>query len=308
MVHEGKEAMDHPTIAVVGASGRIGRAVIRRLGAPAVSGLDRSPGPGVGALGRHVRGDRHDAAALAAAVDGCRVVIDTCCFDERDADALLDGLDRARGATALPIRVVSLSSLAERPSQRWQMAESTCGDPTERALLAASGEPYGLGKRAARERLEAAMPGRVISLLLPSVLVEDDAGSRLLGYLQDSGRGGAALIAGTGRQRLSIAPAAGVAEVIAAIVADPIFPAGALHVAPPTPVVLGSLVEALLVGAGLAPRWLRHPDPAWRGPHSGGDELVMTDRLQSLLPALTWPDLIASARAHGAFLAARAAL
>jgi len=260
-------------VAVLGVTGRLGRAVVRALGPERVLGLSRSAG--LGELARHVRADRRDPSALAAVVDGADAVIDLCGFDSADGVAL--------GRVARHVPVVFVSALAERHYPVW-------GD--ESALSATPLDPYGQGKREALAALQDA-GCRVTSLRLPQLIALDDARPRELSYLTDCDRLGYAQIPGSGRQLPALAGVDEVAKIICQLLSLPSWPEG-LQVAHPRPVALEPLVQALLRGAGRPTVVQPHPDRNWRGPHSTGDERVDTGRLRALLPDLEWPDLLDS--------------
>lgn len=286
--------MPHPW-AIIGATGRLGRALSACPGTGAVVGLARNQPATAANWASFIRADRSDHDALCAVLEGAAVVVDLCAFDSADAD----GLIAAWQAVERPPRLlVFASSLAERPLARWSHPESE---------LAADQPPedsYGLGKRAARLRFEQGLPAPVLSLLLPSLICPDDSAAAERRYLDDARRLGHALVPGSGDQRPAVATVAGVAELLVTLAGQELTDHIALQVAPGAGPTVAELVEALLGGAGLPPKWQGHPDPGWRGPHSGADEVVDASALQRRLPAFAWPDpLVATARL-GAHLAA----
>lgn len=257
-------------VAVLGVTGRLGRALVRTLGPQNVQGLSRTVGqPGLAA---HVCADRRDRAALAEVVAGADAIIDLCGFDGDDGAALASVVGK--------VPVVFASALAERPCAVW-------GD--EAADSAAPLDPYGQGKLDAVTALREA-GGRVLSLRLPQLIAPDDPRPRESGYLQDCDQLGHALLPGTGEQLPALAGTDQVAQLILSLLELPDWPEG-IQVAHPRPRPLAALVRALLRGAGRPPAVQPHPDPRWRGPHSGGSERVDTRRLTALVPDLAWPEL-----------------
>jgi nucleoside-diphosphate-sugar epimerase/MoaA/NifB/PqqE/SkfB family radical SAM enzyme len=278
-------------VALLGATGRLGPAVVRALRAAGweVRGLSRRAAPGV------VVAERADAAALARVVGGARAVVDLLGFDEAGAQTLLAVIDEAGEAgEAAPGHLIFASSIAES-GPRWLGAgESAPCEP---------GDAYGRGKLAARRAYQHGFRGRFHALVLPRLVAPEDPARREQPYL-DAAADGVVLHAGDGTQRQSIAPVEGVAAVVARLVEAPdAVPPGRLNVGPPAPTAVGDAIAALLEGAGLRARLARHPDRAWRGPHGPVDEILDTSRLQSLLPGLEWPDVRAVHRQLGAWLA-----
>ncbi len=291
-------------LVVIGATGRIGRALQRRVGCAALRGLARHAPVDSATWADFVQADRRDHAALLRLLDGADVIIDLCAFEAPDSDALV----RAWAACARRPRLLILaSSLAERSPARW----ATPIDPQ----IGLAHEPppsdaYGLGKRAARTSAEtglSALGAHVITLLLPQVLATDDRDARERRYLDDAQRLGHAQLAGDGQQRPCVITADDAATVMVALAGDAATatsvaaPIERFQVAPPVQPRLDTLVAALLTGAGLPTQRRPHPDADWRGPHSGADELVDGTRLRQRLAASMqvapqWSDLL---RAHG---------
>ena len=265
--------MPEPRLVVIGATGRIGRALQRQVGAPALRGLARHAPPDSDAWADFVVADRRDQPALVRLLDGADAVIDLCAFEAADSAALAG----AWAACARRPRLVILaSSLAERDRARW----ATPIDP--QIGLADAPDPadaYGLGKYAARTSAEAglsALGASVITLLLPQILAIDDIDARERRYLDDARLLGHAQLPGNGGQRPCIITAEDAAMVMVALAAaDAVTPTGTqierFQVAPPVQPRLDELAVALLAGAGMPPRWRPHPDAGWRGPHSGAD-------------------------------------
>ncbi len=281
------------TWAIIGATGRLGRALRARLGDCRVHGLARhEPQPGHG-FDRFLVADRRDPAALDSMLDGAQVIVDLCAFDGADVAPLVSAM---AACTAPPRLLILASSLAERPVSRWPLPASEMGDdPPLR-------DAHGLGKRAARTAFADLLATPTLTLLLPQLLCTDDPNARERVYVEQALRSGHALLPGNGRQRPAVAPVAGVAQTIVALSSHRWTDSEVVQVAPPRGPTVIALVEALLSGAGLAPRWQLHEEQGWRGPHSDADEVVHSGRLQQLAPDLSWPDPLVEMGRLGAFL------
>ena len=278
-------------IAVLGATGRLGRAVVAGLGKERVRGLARHAPVDAQDWEGFVVSDRTDATGLHRALAGAAAVVDLCAFDDRDADALCTA---ARKVGLADVPLVWASSLAERSPASWADLEASDAVGVS--------DSYGTGKLAARKAFVADWPGPTCGLLLPQLVALDDANARELAYLHDARALGFARLPGTGAQRPALAPLAAVAAAIVRLVSLlPLPPSLALSHPQPQPLTL--LVSALLAGARLPTRTAPHPDPHWRGPHSAGDETVDLRHQQALLPDLAWPDLLVSYRELGRRLA-----
>ncbi len=267
-------------IAIIGATGRLGRALCRQLGAGRIVGVARHPARGF--EGAFVSGDARDVDTWRRALAGADAAVHMCAMTERD------GLSAARGAIGAGFSgpLVNVGAIAARIPRRWGLPE-----PDDWRDEPPVNDDYGRGKRAAAVALERGWPGAVTTLLLPGVLVADDPHDRLLAYAEMA-RGGDVLVPGSGRQRVAVVTARDVAAVIEAVLAKPARAdrRALLQVAAPEPCRLFRLVEAVLRGAGLPTTWRPHPDRDHRGPHSGGEELVQAARLHALLPGFAWDD------------------
>lgn len=278
-------------VAILGATGRLGPAVARAFEGWERRGLSRRPAAADETdvrFDRFVVGDRRDRAALAAVFDGADVVVDLLAFEAPDADALLAAI---ADVAHRPRHLVYASSVAERGFAR-------AGRPPE------PDGPYGLGKRAVRLRYEAAFDGVVHTLVLPRLVASVDRGRREQAYLDAALANEPILHAGSGDQRQTIAPVDGVARVVRALADDPLrVPSGCVDVGPPAPSRVADAIRALAEGAGVSgARLARHPDPGWRAPHGGADELLDTRALAEALPDVVWPDTLAVYRELGAWL------
>ncbi len=243
-----------------------------------------------------IAADRRDPRALSALLEGVDVVVDLCAFDAADVAPLISALAVCERSPRL---LIFASSLAERPLSRWAWPESQRFDdpPLD--------DRYGLGKRAARVALERGLALPILTLWLPQLLCADDAQARERVYLQEALRSGQALLSGDGHQRPALAPVAGVAAAIEQLASKEWTGAEIVQLAPPSGPTVSALASAMLTGAGLPPRWQAHPDPSWRGPHSGADEVVHSGRFQSLVPQFNWPDALVEMARLGTFLSAR---
>lgn len=327
-------------VAVLGATGRLGRAIGRRASqspdhAASIRGLARHAPTESAPWARFIAADRHDADAVRRLIDGADVIIDLCAFDAGDADALLEAW---RLCIQPPRGLVFASSLAARPRDRWGSpvsngpGGSSPQAPSGGALDPVDGvdlDSYGAGKRAARLRYERALSVlgvNVTTLLLPQVLALDDLSPRELRYLTDAQAHGVAFVPGSGAQRPCVVRAMDAAESAwlcalrsrASLGGEHVSarqtPGGqangaqvgelrTFQVAPPTQPDVATLVRALLDGAGLSPVVQPHPDPSWRGPHSGADEWVDGSALRAWLPELKFGDVVLGYGALGRRLA-----
>ncbi|MBM4343838.1 MAG: NAD(P)-dependent oxidoreductase [Deltaproteobacteria bacterium] len=250
-------------IAVLGASGRLGRAVVPALGGARVLGVGRR------GADTWVRAwyfvDRRDRDGLRIVLDQADAIVDLCGFGRDDAQVLLDVCPR-------PIPLVFASSLAERDPAHWSRPLADLGpEPAD---------GYGQTKRHASDLLLAHWPGPLLVALLPQLLSLDDRGERALEYLRQAEATGAVRLPGTGEQRPAVLEVASVAAVFALWLAHP---QGRTRVqfGHPQPQPLRALVAALLQGAEVQAE-LRHG--AQRGPHSAGDEHLDIGALRLLVP------------------------
>ena len=265
-------------VALLGATGRLGRALQRALG-PCV-GLSRGGLPADSLL-RHVIGAASEPAALAAALQGAHAVVHLCAFDAAAAHAAVAAA-RALGLADVPL--IFASALAERHRAAWL-------EPEDADIPADPADAYGCGKHAARVAFERGWPGPVLSLRLPQLCAWDDPLCRERTYVDAAQGSGVAWLPGSGEQRPAVVPTTAVAALVAAWLSAGPSTSARLAVAHPAPQPLRLLVEALLEGAGLAPRTAPHPDRGWRGPHSASDERVASGAALAWLPASHWPDL-----------------
>lgn len=261
-----------PVAAVLGATGRLGPAVCRALAANgwAVRGLSRRPPTTAERLGdaRLVVGDRRDEAALREALEGASLVVDLIGVTAEDASALGASLP----ATARHVVVV------------------VCASSRAGVVHAAA--------------VDALFGGAFHALVLPRLVAEVDPSQRERPYLDMVRTGESAMVAAGGAARLSLVAVDDVAAVVALLAADPTVSArGPLSVAPSSTVSAAQCVSALLEGAGVPVRVVRHPDPRWRGPHPGVDEVLPRGRYPEPPPGFRYRDPLEVCRAHGAWLA-----
>ncbi len=268
-------------VAILGVTGRLGPAVARAFVGWEVRGLSRRAAHADEAVqsSSFVLGDRRCAADLTPLLEGADVIVDLLCFAEADANVLLEALADLPEARR---HLVFASSIAARLDE----------------------DDYGRGKRAAETRYAQAFDGPVHTLILPRLVASVDHARREQAYLESAASTGRALHAGSGEQRQTIAPVVGVARLIRKLADDAeAFPVGPINVGPPEPIAVQQAIAALIAGAGLTVPTGRHPDPNWRGPHGGGNELLDVTRCRRLLE-LSWPDPVEVYRELGAWLAA----
>ncbi len=285
------------TVALVGGTGRLGRALRRALSAAGIPSraLARSPTPEP-----EVRaGDRHDPTTLRTFLDGADLAVDLCAFDAADAEALLAAW---RACERPPNRLLFVSALAERPAERWRDALPTDADALEAALSAAPPtDAYGRGKRTARQAFRDALGDRCRTALLPQLFAPDDLDARELRYLRDARDTGSVQLPGTGEQVPCVLHVDLAAQALCAYLQRPDAPP-VLQIAPPPGPTVITLVRALLAGAGVTATLA--PNRSERGPHSAGSERVDAAGARSLLAALPWhthsAQLVAAHRDLGA--------
>lgn len=265
-------------IAVLGATGRIGREVVAQAEALGLSvqGLARNRPPRPARFASFVVGDRADAHAVARAIEGADAVIDLCAFDRGDADALLAAWELVASA---PARWVFASSMAERAVASW------AAHPADFAALDAEPAPddaYGAGKRRVRQRVTEGLRPRgvgIAALLLPQVwdaaALSDDHVRR-----GDDGSGAAS------EGRPCVVTAATAAAALLGLAVDGRDLSGPWQLAP---TVRPDRARLLAATGGV-------------DVFSGGDEPVDGAPLRDALPALPWPELpavIAANRREG---------
>lgn len=274
-------------VALLGDTGRLGPAVARALADLPVRGLSRRAPRADEDLPDalvHTIAPRRDVATLTRLVDGATAVIDLLGFDADDAAALLEALERAQRP---PAHLIFISSIAESPEG-----------------FGGTESPAGQGKRAARRIYESRFRGSVHTLILPRLVAAVDPGQRERAYLDAARATGRALVTNDGRQRQTIAPVEGVATVIRTLLDRPSTLAPGAHpIGPARPITVATAVQALLQGAQIHALLGRHPDPRWRGPHGGGDEVIHPVDL----PGMAWPDPLETYKRLGAWLATQPA-
>ena len=271
------------TVAILGATGRLGAATVRAFSGWNVRGLaHRQPHADEARPAMLILGDRRDVDAVRHAMIGADVVVDVLAFTEPGVRVVTDALE----------------GLEERP-KHLIMASTT-------AIFGPPDDEYGAGKRDAQQHYEAHFDGITHTLVLPRLVSPVDYQRREQDYLNTAAEGNV-MVGGDLARRQVIAPVDGVARVIRALAENPErVPAGRLNVGPPEPVTVGDAVEALVSGAGFTAKLVRHPDSSWRGPHGGSEEPLDTTRLQALLPELEWEDPLDVYRTLGEWLAEQA--
>lgn len=263
---------------LVGATGRLGQALQRRLSGDALSGLARRAPNHPQAWQGFWQAPRRDVAALAAGLAQADAVIDLCGFDALDAEALLQA-QRRSGRPAPPL--VACSSVAERPLSHWTAPED--------AAAPLADDAYGRDKRSYSQRLLDHWPGPCLVLLLPNLIETAPLDPRLQAWWRQAQASGVAALPGDGTQRPALLTHPLAAELIAALLARPTPPRGRLALAVPQPPSVLALSRALF--AALQPPPRLQPG-AERGLFSAGDEALDLTRQGQLLPAFPWPDLL----------------
>ncbi len=267
-------------VALLGATGRLGRAVVRQRSAHAIVGLARSGGC-------EIAGDRNRPELLRQLLHDKDTVIDLCAFVPQDAQLLCDA---AKGLNLQDIPLVFASSIAARWVQDW---------PTPIAAdEALPHDAYGRDKALTAQVFARHWPGPVCTLLLPQIVALDDASARELAYLRDAKQYGYARISGDGAQKVALVDADTAAQIIWQALQLRLNATLQLAIAHELP--LHALVLALLEGAGLPAKWRALGNA--RGPHSQRDEIVDLSQFHEHFPQQKWPDLLDLHRQLGARL------
>ena len=271
------------TVAILGSTGRLGSAMVRAFEGWDVRGLShREPYEDEPRPRHPIVGDRRDVEAVRETIRGADLVIDMLAFNAPGVEVVLGAVE----------------GLDERPAHLI-MASTT-------AIFGPPDDEYGAGKREAQRLYEERFGGLVHTLVLPRLVPAVDYQRREYAYLNTAAEG-SVMVGGDPERRQVIAPVDGVAAVARALAERPArVPAGPLNVGPPAAITVGDAVAALVSGAGLSARIVRHPDRSWRGPHGGGEEPLDTSRLRSLLPEIDWEDPLAVYERLGAWLARQA--
>lgn len=283
------------TVAVLGGSGLIGRAIVDELAAQAFTpivvdrGLTRPPAL-LPPRAHHLRADRSDGRAYRAALQALDVeaVIDVTGY--RDADVTLVG-EAFRSRIALGLHLGTVSSY--RPPLPTPIPESW-------PLLTGTEESYPGGK-AACERVLDGLPAREAPwcrLRLPAVMGPGDPASREAAWAGAIASREAIAIPGGADWLLQAIPATDVARVCVHLLRVHVDLAGsAVNVAGP-PFTLRRYIETMAGLLGVRPptiaaapaSGLESSDRAW--PHAHGANLVMdTTMLRRLLPDFTFTPL-----------------
>lgn len=275
-------------IILLGATGRLGRALQTRLRGQPLIGLARRPRRVEPSMTLEL-GDRRDTALLARLIERADLIVDLCGFAAQDAQALLDAAQLAN-RTELPL--IACSSLAERPWSQWNQPES--------AASALPDDPYGRNKRLYSQALIDHWPGPCLALLLPNLLETSPVDPRLLRWWQQTRATGVAAVPGEGSQKTALLTSDLAADLIALLGGHPTPLRGRLALAVPQPPVVLDLAHALFFAMDPPPR-LKPGGP--QGIFSAGPEPVNLKRQAELLPAYPWPDLLELMRQLGERLA-----
>lgn len=267
-------------LALLGATGRLGRAVMRQGGSRAIVGMARGSGA-------EITGDRQQLHLLQKLLRGADGVIDLCAFVPAEAEQLCE---TANALHLQDVPLVFASSLAARRVDAW---------PTPiGAAEALPDDDYGRQKALTAQVFQRRWPGPVGTILLPQVVALDDPRARELAYIRDAQRLGYARISGNGSQKVALIDAGTAALVL--LQALQIKQSVTLQLAIPHQLPLHTLVLALLAGAGLPAQW--RPQGETRGPHSQSDERVDISQFTQQFPQQIWPDLLDLHRDLGARL------
>ncbi len=282
---------DKPVL-IVGATGRLGRAVVAALGPTNVRAVARNRCEIAEQWPSFVAADAANAKALRPLLQGVRAVVHTALFQPDQAIALL----QADPPPGLPL--LWFSSLAARPLSVWTEPPQA---PSWQPL-----DEYGQGKYEVERLLTARWPGPVTTVLISQVVAVDDAKAREIKYLQDFASTGSIAVAGLAQNRPAVIDAGTAAAWVAWALQQKDQALGPVYLTHPHPEPLQVLLEALLRGAGLGPLRLRAPSSGQRTVHSGSDEVVRLHEMLAQLPAdFPWPPLPDAYQALGRFLATR---
>lgn len=275
-------------IILLGATGRLGRALQTRLRGHQLIGLARRPQRVEPSMTLEI-GDRRDTALLARLIDRADLVVDLCGFDALDALALLDATQLAN-RTELPL--IACSSLAERPWSQWNQPETAASPLPE--------DSYGRNKRLYSQALIDHWRGPCLALLLPNLLETSPVDPRLQQWWQQTRASGVATVPGDGSQKTALLTSDLTADLIALLGGHPTPLRGRLALAVPQPPAVLHLAQALF--AAMDPPPLLKPGGP-QGIFSAGPEPVHLQRQAELLPDYPWPDLLDLMRQLGQRLA-----
>ncbi len=261
--------MSGARVLLIGGAGLLGRHAARAFGAAGhhVTVLTRGARPVSGADEALV-GDRRDAAALAAALDGRRVdfTVDLLAYDADDVARLLHVPRAVLGRLVLissgQVYLVAQGAVPpfrEEDAGRPPAPEPAAGTPDHAEWR------YGVGKRRAEEALLALRVShgvRATVLRLPIVQGAGDDTLRLWAYLERLLDGGPIVLPDGGARPTRFVWAADVARTLVALLERDEPPGPVYNLAQPDVLPLRTFLELVAAAAGVAPRFVEAPWPA----------------------------------------------
>lgn len=260
---------------VIGATGRLGRAVLRSLGTQPVTAVARRPPNHRSSGVTWLAIDCGDVAAMTQAVSGTRWVLHLTLSGQPEVDALLS----ATAGLAERPRLVVASTIAERPLSSWSGPDDLQAPmPTDE---------YGRARRMASDTLLAQWPSAAVALL-PQLLVADDPSDRLALWAHQA-RQGVVQVPGTGEQRPALLDVDDAAGLLLDLCRRPQV-WGRLTLGHPRPVRAIELARAVAQATG-SPE-ASYATGATNRAVSAGSEPLGLDRQGQLWPSRQWMPLI----------------